>query len=136
VSAAFGHWQDLIVGIINDVKVLIGWLQAAGNFLDQVNGRRNAVANASGPPGRYGRQFGGSVVPGRVYDVGEGGPEQLFMYPGGGGGYVVPNQGGGAPAAAGGGGGTSVTVYAETNASAYDIAAELGWELRKLRRFG
>jgi hypothetical protein len=37
-----------------------------------------------------GRQHGGTVIPGRIYDIGETGPEKLYMYPGGGG-MVVPN---------------------------------------------
>lgn len=73
------------------------------------------------------------MVPGGVYRVGESAPETLYM--GARGGYVVPDGGAGA-AQAGGSGGITVVVNVSSASDPYDIADEVGWELRKLRRFG
>jgi hypothetical protein len=125
VSLGLGQIQNQLIGVIQGFEKVVGFVQWLAS-----QGGTGANYNPTGRRGGYGRQHGGPVMPGRIYDVGETAPEKLVMFPGGGG-YVIPTA-----APGGGGGGTSVLVQVQTNASASDIAAELGWELRKLRRFG
>ncbi len=92
----------------------------------------NTVYSGDSQSGVGARAAGGPVVPGRIYTIGERGPETLVMGPGGSGGTVIPNGSGGVGGS--GGGGLAVTVNAVTNADAHQIAQEVGWELRKVRR--
>jgi hypothetical protein len=86
VSAGFGAIQTTVVGLIDDVKTLVGWLQDAVNWLHATSQASSTVR----PP--MGRQSGGPVFAGGIYTVGESGPETLVM--GAGGGMVIPGGGG------------------------------------------
>jgi len=94
VSAGFGGIQNTVVGLIQDVQTLVGWLQNAVNWLHATSQASSSVSQL----GSSGRQHGGPVFAGGVYRVGESGPETLVM--GSGGGMVIP------------GGGSSSTTHA------------------------
>jgi len=77
--------------------------------------------------GIAGAQYGGPVLPNRVYTVGEAGPETLVM--GASGGHVIPNSGGG------GGGGSIVVNVNHRDPTPWEIANEIHWQ-QKTRRLG
>src|SRR5215471_5550649 len=96
-------------------------------YIDQLNNRIpreivttvrfREIGSAAGGP-QEARASGGSVLPGRIYTVGEAGPEKLVM--GSVGGYVIPNQGGGtAPAAP-----VTINIYDATNPQVVAMAVE------------
>lgn len=101
-SARISGGLAAIEGAANRAGNAIGFLLLSISRLPGAGGLTNIAANIIGSSdiGNLGsgkRAKGGSVVPGRVYDIGEEGPEKLVMYPGGGGGYVIPNSGNSGP---------------------------------------
>lgn len=87
----------------------LGFTKADWAALAQLEAANNAAA---------GRALGGPVQAGRMYRVGENGPETFVSNVDG---SIKPQ----APQA-----GNVITVYASTNADAFDISREIAWQLK------
>jgi len=75
------------------------------------------------PTDAQGKQFGGPVLPGRVYTVGEAGPETLVM--GASGGMVIPNSGGR--------GGGDTFHFHQVQTEPWQTANEIAWAKKTKR---
>jgi hypothetical protein len=85
-----------------------------------------SLAGSTADLGSGRRASGGPVLPGRLYTVGEAGPERLAMYPGGGG-FVIPGSDSG-----GAGGPTNVTVVINGTQNPEAVAMAVDRRLSRL----
>jgi len=100
-------------------KTAVNYLQAQG----QVGSWSGTYQSSSLGSGYIpGQADGGMTIRGGLSWVGERGPELLNLPAGA---QVIPLEGN-SPSL----GDTNITVYAETNASPYQIASSVGWQLR------
>ena len=127
IGSIFGSIGDAITGAFKAAFNFVAdiWNDTVGSLSFHIPGWVPVIGGDgfSMPKLPHWRAAGGPVSPGLSYIVGEKGPE-LFQPTGAG--TIVPNS----RLSNAVGGGHTVNIYAQTNASAADIANELGWTLR------
>lgn len=109
--------NKIISAIKSPFETAFNWVEDKWSKISSIFDK---LFNFSGGLGIFGRAFGGPVAKGGMFNVGENGPEKVFLPKGA---HVVPAH------QTDSGGGNNINVNVHTNANPYEIGNEIAFQL-------